>query len=345
MLFERNQLPELFATMDSGEELVTADTSADPRTAPLHAAYLEPLGCRALISTPALVDGKPLGAIWLELTSLTEEWQAEQISFARAIANMLALRVSAIPEALDNVAEAFDSTAPSEEIPAPQANVESKALKEKLAGQISPVLRAPARSQAFETRFRERAGPATGIHTRLCPDVSVLALAFDNPLALLTQLSAQQMNVVETLVERLESKAAELEIPYLRFAGDEFIAAAGFQGDTSAAAISIAELALAIRDICREIFTELGTMMSFKVGVDTGPVISTEFAADAKFHNIWGEAMTAARDMASTGLQGQIQVTESAYTNLRERYVFTVRGAYYLHEVGELTTLTLRSRI
>jgi hypothetical protein len=344
-LFERNQLPALFATMDSGEVLVTADTSADTRTAPLHAAYLGPLGCRALILAPALVEGKPLGAIWLELSALTEEWQVEQVSFARAIANMLALRASAISNALEEVAEAFESTTPSSEKPTRQTDAESKALKQRLADQISPALRAPARSQAFESRLRDHLGPALGVHTRLCSDLSVLVLAFENPLALLTTLSGQQTNVAERLVDRLQSEAAELGVSYLRFAGDEFIAAAGFEGDTAAGAAAVAELALATRDICREILTELGTTMSFTMGIDTGPVVSTEFTTDATFHNIWGEAMTAARGMAATGLHGQIQVTESAYTYLRERYVFTVRGSYYLREVGELSTLTLRSRI
>ena len=85
--------------------------------------------------------------------------------------------------------------------------------------------------------------------------------------------------------------------------------------------------------------------MAFSMGMDTGPVVSTAFGGRESFHNLWGEAVATARTMALTGIEGQIQVTESAYTHLRERYLFTVRGSYYLHEVGELTTFTLRGKM
>jgi adenylate cyclase len=49
--------------------------------------------------------------------------------------------------------------------------------------------------------------------------------------------------------------------------------------------------------------------------------------------------------MAETGMAGGIQVTESTYRRLRDRYLFKVRGTYYLRDVGELSTYLITGRI
>ena len=55
-----------------------------------------------------------------------------------------------------------------------------------------------------------------------------------------------------------------------------------------------------------------------------------------------GEARCAAQWMAETSLMGCIQVTASTYRCLRDRYLFKVRGTYYLQDVGELYIITGR---
>jgi len=49
--------------------------------------------------------------------------------------------------------------------------------------------------------------------------------------------------------------------------------------------------------------------------------------------------------MAESGPAGAIHVTESAYQRLRDRYLFRVRGSFYLERVGEMSTYLLIGRL
>jgi hypothetical protein len=49
--------------------------------------------------------------------------------------------------------------------------------------------------------------------------------------------------------------------------------------------------------------------------------------------------------MAATARRGSIQASESAYEELRERFVFRRRGAFYVAPVGEMTTFVLAGRL
>jgi hypothetical protein len=49
--------------------------------------------------------------------------------------------------------------------------------------------------------------------------------------------------------------------------------------------------------------------------------------------------------MADSGIPGGIQVSETTYRRLRARYLFKLRGHYYLPNIGETSTYLLTGRI
>jgi hypothetical protein len=49
--------------------------------------------------------------------------------------------------------------------------------------------------------------------------------------------------------------------------------------------------------------------------------------------------------MADTSLPGTIQVTETVYEELREKYLFQLRGHHYLERVGEFSTYLLGGQL
>ncbi len=49
--------------------------------------------------------------------------------------------------------------------------------------------------------------------------------------------------------------------------------------------------------------------------------------------------------MADTGIVGAIHAGEAVYRRLQADFVFTVRGRYYLKNVGEVSTYLLTGRI
>src|SRR6185369_14380466 len=59
----RNELPQFFAFLQTGEEVVIADAQADRRTAQFHRVLMQTLGSRSLFVMPLLVREQVVGAI------------------------------------------------------------------------------------------------------------------------------------------------------------------------------------------------------------------------------------------------------------------------------------------
>ena len=77
------------------EELVAADDARkDPRTCELAETYLEPFDIYSTLSTWVLQDGKKAGLICLEATGTARNWSLEDRSFARSLADIVALAIA-----------------------------------------------------------------------------------------------------------------------------------------------------------------------------------------------------------------------------------------------------------
>jgi len=88
-----------------------------------------------------------------------------------------------------------------------------------------------------------------------------------------------------------------------------------------------------------------GRAIDFRIGMDTGAVIGSLVGREYQSYNLWGEAVRTAGAMAESGTTGEIHVSESTYRLLERRFLFKVRGRYYLPVVGELATYSLTGQL
>jgi class 3 adenylate cyclase len=61
-------------------------------------------------------------------------------------------------------------------------------------------------------------------------------------------------------------------------------------------------------------------------------------------YDLWGDAVNTASRMESHGIAGAIQVTESTYKCLRDKYLFEERGVIQVKGKGEMTTYFLTGK-
>ncbi len=352
----QEDLPQLFEALQ-GEDAIQTDSAADdPRTAELHRVYLNPFGCNALLSMPISDEGQVRGALWFEKEDAGRRgWPTEDISFARAVAGLLALRFSATRT--QAVCPPADIPGPARGKPKRIADSGVTAGGTGAAGDKARPITAAGRgmrqativdirTQAFRKSMERQGASPTAIGADIFDDVSVLVLQFNDPIALAGRLGQDDpTTAVDRLVRQLETLASESGVGYMKFMGDQLVCAAGFGEENGVPARTVAKLSLAIQDICLRLLADLTHRLDFRIGIDTGAVIGSMVGREFTTYNLWGEAVRIAELMAESGAAGEIHVSESIYGQLQAEYLFKARGSYYLPDVGELATYILTGRI
>jgi len=356
-LLTRTEFQHLFDVLQTDEDICAPEAGGDNRLGKLYQAYLQPMGCESLLAVPIRRHHQAVGSLWFEHDRLSRNWSTEEISFARAIANMLALRFSADsnPTATSEVSrEDRDAAADTAALikkagaAAPATRPESALSKKYLTGLHGEQISATGAGQltSFSERMLSRGLDRNRIGADLFNDTTVFFLRFTDPISLAERMADTDcMTAVDYLAKRLEELAASRGIEYVRIMGDEIVCAAGMDDQAQDHPHLMAELALGVQDRCSGLFAELNTPMEFRIGIDTGAVMGSAVGKVQRSYNIWGEAVRFASMMAKTGIPGAIQVSETTYRRLRTSYLFQARGRFYLPNIGETTTYILTGRI
>lgn len=350
----REDFPQLFEILSDDKPLAVEDAANNLSTAELHRVYLNPLGCNSLLSTPIFDEKTSRGALWFEQEGTEHQWQSESLTFARAVAGLLALRLSSTEEKTISSPVSGSENAISKTA-LPIHTVKVGGIQNK-RGDVQPVQASPAmrqativdlRMQAFQKEIDLHTGSLDALDADLFEDVTVLVLQFTDSFALAERLGGENpMTVVNRLIHHMEKLASESGIEYMKFLGDQLVCAAGFRNDDNVDHARItADLALNIQDTCLRIFENSSNTLNFRIGIDTGAVIGSMVGGEHKSYNLWGDAVRTGAMMAESGSIGEIHVSESTYQRLQSDYLFKVRGQFYLPKVGELSTYMLTGRV
>jgi len=344
-VLHRSEFPDLFAAILDGEEIVLSDAATDPRTAELHRAYLSPLGSQALLAVPVRLHDQTAGELWFEDQSTARIWSAEEITFAHAVAGLLALR-----QEIHHFAVCPSPEREGRKSAAPSADA-STTMEEAPHGPVpsifSPGHIAGGRVNRFYDRLTAQGIAGDRPVADVFPDVAVFVLRFSDHLTLAKPMSDDtRVTAMGHLVSYLEGLASTRDVDYLKIMSNEIVCAAGFGANGNASSLrSVADLALDLEDKCRQVFADLDARMGFRIGLDTGPVIGSLVGEKRDYYNLWGDAVRSAAMLSQNGPLAAIHASESVYQRLRTGYVFKRRGTFYLADTGELNTYLLTGRL
>jgi adenylate cyclase len=347
----------LFDMLQKAEDFRAPDAGNDNRLAELYRVYLQPLGCESLLSVPIRHRDQTVGSLWFEHDRLSRSWSAEEISFARAIANMLALRFSEDQKCILTAIAQKEDTDNSGDSAVPTTGAAAAGIKTRPEAYLAEQVKRPGRREqisaaktdrfiSFSERMLARGIDPDIVGADLFSDTTVFLLRFTEPASLAERIAdSEAITAVDHLVSHLEDLAASRSIEYMRIMGDEIVCAAGMDDKLKDHSHLVADLALSVQDRCTALFAELNTPMEFRIGIDTGAVMGSPVGRTQKSYNIWGEAVRFASMMAKTAIPGTIQVSETTYRHLRAGFLFKARGRFYLPNIGEVSTYLLTGRI
>ena len=352
----RTDSRQLFDVLSGSADIRAPRAADDSRLRELYHIYLRPLGCESLLGMPIRHRDVTSGWLWFEHDRLSRDWSSEEISFARAIANMLALRFASEPvdvsfcPAQEKVLETENPAASTDGEAIGAAGGDGRRQK-SAAAKTSRAFAADA-SAAVSDRTapaamrmpRARIDPE-GIGADFFEDTTVLLLRFTDPVFLAKRWPDNSVNAFDHLVIQMEKMARSTGIEHVQVMGDEIVCAAGIGSQNRDHCRQIAELALRAQDHCTRMFEHLSLPMEFRIGVDTGAILASPLGGSRQSYNIWGEAVRFASMMARTGTPGAIQVSEGTYRCIRHGFLFRARGKFYLPGIGEVSTYFLTGRL
>src|SRR4051812_23033533 len=104
---------------------------------------------------------------------------------------------------------------------------------------------------------------------------------------------------------------------------------------------AIAEFALEVLTKIQRYAREREFPLALRIGISTGQVISGVIGLKKLSFDLWGETVNLASRMESHSEVGLIQVTETTYWRLQEKYDFISRGTIAVKGVGNVETYFL----
>jgi guanylate cyclase len=156
-----------------------------------------------------------------------------------------------------------------------------------------------------------------------------------------TPLSARlaPVEVVELLNEAFsyfDSLVDKYNVEKIRTIGDSYMVVSGVPRRRSDHAQSLVHMALDMREYLATHTFQNGQRLSFRIGINSGPVIGGVIGKRKFVYDVWGDAVNIASRMESHGMSGTIQITRATYELIKNEFACESRGTVDVKGKGEM---------
>ena len=177
-------------------------------------------------------------------------------------------------------------------------------------------------------------------------EVTIMFADLVNFTQLASQLSPTELvSLLNQIFSTFDHLSEKHGLEKIKTIGDAYMVVGGLPMPQSDHAEAITEMALDMQQAIEEFNTAKGTNFSLRIGINTGPVVAGVIGTKKFSYDLWGDAVNTASRMESHGVVGGIQVTETTYQLLRDKYLFEDRGLIQVKGKGEMNAYLLIGRI
>ena len=82
-----------------------------------------------------------------------------------------------------------------------------------------------------------------------------------------------------------------------------------------------------------------------RVGIHTGPVIAGVIGKNKFNYDLWGDTVNIASRMESQGLADNIQISETTYQHIKDKFIFEQRGPIKVKGKGDMVTYLIKGKL
>lgn len=155
---------------------------------------------------------------------------------------------------------------------------------------------------------------------------------------------AQTVELLNNIFSKFDYLTTEYGLEKIKTIGDEYMVVGGIPNQNPDHAEAIADLALSMQTEIAKFKNHLHQPMSLRIGINSGAVIAGVIGSNKFVYDIWGDTVNIASRMESQGEPRKIQVSESTYLKLKDRYTLEKRGEVFIKGIGEMNTYWLMDK-
>jgi adenylate cyclase len=176
-------------------------------------------------------------------------------------------------------------------------------------------------------------------------NASVLFLDLAGSTALASHLSPELLvSLLNDIFTRLDDMVQRFGLEKIKTTGDGYMVVSGVPIPSSHHAAKIADFALAIQHELGNLTDHNGEPTSFRIGIESGPVVAGIVGRRKFFYDVWGDTVNVASRMESTCVAGKIQIGPNIARSLKDNFILVERGNIEVRGKGFMQTWFLTAR-
>lgn len=152
---------------------------------------------------------------------------------------------------------------------------------------------------------------------------------------------AELVSLLNKIFSDFDVLVEENHLEKIKTIGDAFMVAGGLPLPSNTHALQVAKFALEVKKSLAKINLENQQSLMIRIGIHSGPVVAGVIGLSKFSYDVWGDTVNIASRMESHCLPGEIQVSESTYQSLKEKFIFSEKRTIEIKGKGEMATYLL----
>lgn len=153
--------------------------------------------------------------------------------------------------------------------------------------------------------------------------------------------AAELVELLNQVFSRFDRLVEKYGLEKIKTIGDAYMVVSGAPNWREDHAEAMADMALEMQLVLQEVSSLTGKPLLMRVGINSGPVIAGVIGNTKFSYDLWGDTVNMASRMEQYGIPNAVQVTETTYQLLKNRFSLERRGLINIKGKGEVDAYLL----